>query len=35
MQVKRLQLAAEEDEALVATLLKLSSQMISIISETR
>ena len=34
-QVKRLQLAAEEDEALVATLLKLSCQMVSIISEAR
>ena len=34
-QMKRLQLAAEEDEALVATLLKLSTQMLSIISNTK
>ena len=34
-QMKRLQLAAEEDEALVATLLKLSCQMLSIISNTK
>lgn len=34
-QMKRLQLAAEEDEALVATLLKLSTHMLSIISNTK